>query len=200
MKVGIINESPTLEVLGREWESGKYYDAWIYGWTNFYYKSSDEGNEKYGKSVRLTLFNVLDLAESITEYDDAKNEILWPSRAYALAGGIVYSIMKSLETRSGMKDSADGRRYVDMRGAVTIAKQMSNLLYLMGIMDHETFTNTHKMLESYDNTEVRSAISAVLSYQGMVSKDAILKRIEEATKGKKYGEIVWINGQNQGGE
>lgn len=199
MKAGIINESLTLEVLGREWESGKYHDAWIYGRTNFYYKSSDEGNEKYGKSVRLTLFNVLDLAKSITEYD-AKNEILWPSRAYAMAGGIAYDRMELLKTRSGMKDSADGRRYVDMREAVTIAKQMSDLLYLMGIMDHETFTNTHEMLESYDNTKVRSAIGTVLSYQGMVSKDAILKRIEEATKGKKYGEIVWINGQNQGGE
>ena len=95
-----------------------------------------------------------------------------------------------------MRDSKNGEASSEKdrlnEVSIEVAEDVNNILYLIGIIDYDDFTNLHEMLK--DTGEMSDeAIRELLSYQNMVSKDATLQRIKEATKDMQhYGEIGWM--------
>ena len=201
MKTGIKHdENVHPKILEKIWDSinrNSVYNAWIYGSDGYKYTVSD------GKSTEQQILNLNNVYDTIERYGRKDGvEIIWNETSYMRAGAIVHDRLYLLAAWFGNRSTDNSYSFIgaNQSNVIRFANQMNDLLYLMGVMDYETFRKTHEMLKGYDNTKVRNAIGNILSYQGRVSKEAILKRIEKATEGKNYGETVWVSGENQGGE
>ena len=198
MKTGIIKTDSTFEELKKAWT--KSYNngmvRWVLGLSTVFYPVGDPIKDsldfyEYNPSPRT--FNKQSVRDFLSPSGQESAGILWPDISYAEAAGIASNRIIWL---TYLRDSKNGEASSEKdrlnEVSIEVAEDVNNILYLIGIIDYDDFTNLHEMLK--DTGEMSDeAIRELLSYQNMVSKDATLQRIKEATKDMQhYGEIGWM--------